>query len=103
MINNSEYCDYDIVQMVMEDCEKRFKIPDITNKCRRQRYSEARHIAIYVAHKLTKLRPAELGEIFANRDRTTILNSLHRVAINPALMSRASVVAAAVKKVCAPF
>lgn len=48
-------------------------------RSRRRAHAHARHVAMYVARKLTTKSYAEIGRAIGDRDHTTIMNGVIRV------------------------
>jgi chromosomal replication initiation ATPase DnaA len=48
---------------------------DIQSSCRKQYICPARQIAIYLTKKLTMLTLKKIGEMYNNRDHTTVIHS----------------------------
>uniref|UniRef100_UPI000B2327D5 helix-turn-helix domain-containing protein n=1 Tax=Treponema endosymbiont of Eucomonympha sp. TaxID=1580831 RepID=UPI000B2327D5 len=45
----------------------------------RKTIAEARHVALYIASKLTEYSTTELGAEFGNRDHTTVMYSVAKI------------------------
>jgi chromosomal replication initiator protein len=52
---------------------------DIKGKSHRKKIAEPRHVALYVASKLTEYSTTELGAEFGNRDLTTVMYSVAKI------------------------
>lgn len=84
-----EYCDYELVDLVKSICEKKYSVIDVSDRTRRQRVCNVRHVAIFVCHKITEFSLGELGDLFDKRDHTTIMNSIRAVERSPQLTTMA--------------
>lgn len=58
-----------------------FKIPlgDIKGKTRKKEVAMARHIAMYMNHKILKKTLEEIGEFFSNRDHSTVIHGIKKI------------------------
>tara|TARA_R110000787_G_scaffold35625_1_gene91334 strand:- start:407 stop:718 length:312 start_codon:yes stop_codon:yes gene_type:complete len=85
-----DHCDYDLANEVMDCCERRFKVRDITERRRHGYLVHARHVAVWVIRQMTDLSLPEIGRMF-DVHHTTILNSIRQVEKIPKLFDRARV------------
>ena len=86
-----DHCDYDVANEVMDLCERRFKVRDITERRRLGYLVHARHVAVWVIRQMTDLSLPEIGRMF-DAHHTTILNSIRQVEKIPKLFDRARVI-----------
>lgn len=58
-----------------------FTIPlgDIRGKTRKKDVAMARHIAMYMSHKILKITLEEIGEYFDNRDHSTVIHGVKKI------------------------
>lgn len=58
-----------------------FSIPlgDIKGKTRKKEVAMARHIAMYMSHKILKITLEEIGEYFENRDHSTVIHGVKKI------------------------
>jgi len=58
-----------------------FKIPlgDIIGKSRKKEIALARHIAMFMTHKILKLTLEEIGHYFDNRDHSTVIHGIKKI------------------------
>lgn len=58
-----------------------FKIPigDIKGKTRKKDVTLARHIAMYMSHKILRLTLEEIGFFFSNRDHSTVIHGIKKI------------------------
>lgn len=61
---------------------------ELRNPCRWRSVSEARHVACYVLRELTPFSLPEIGRTL-QRDHTTVMKSIQRVANSAALLAAA--------------
>ena len=54
-------------------------ISQITGKIKTGQIVNARHISIYLIRNLLDVSLKQIGEVFSNRDHTTIMHSIHKV------------------------
>lgn len=52
---------------------------DIKGKTRKKDVAFARHIAMYMCHKILKITLEEIGEYFANRDHSTVIHGIKKI------------------------
>jgi hypothetical protein len=73
-------------------------ITEIVGKGSTRRHAWPRQIAMYICARHTGLTSVQIGHIFGDRDHTTVLHSVHkvaaRVAANPALAAEVSALTA---------
>lgn len=58
-----------------------FSIPigDIRGKTRKKEVAMARHIAMYMSHKILKITLEDIGEYFDNRDHSTVIHGVKKI------------------------
>jgi chromosomal replication initiator protein len=66
------------IQKVVAD-HYNISFSDIKGKSHRKKIAEPRHVALYVASKLTEYSTTELGAEFGNRDHTTVMYSVAKI------------------------
>lgn len=93
----TELCDYDIADLVVEACEEKFRCSDLMANTRRKTTVRPRQIAMYAIRHLTSLSYPEIGDFFS-KDHTTVLSAVTRVKGDEKLMKRASSIVAFVKR-----
>jgi chromosomal replication initiator protein len=54
-------------------------IEDLTGKRRKEEFTKARHIAIYLSHKLLALSYKKIGSFFSDRKHSSIIHSINTV------------------------
>lgn len=69
---------------------------DILSQRRHKTVVEARHVAIYIAKTMTTQSMPEIGRRFSNRDHTTILHAVRKIA---ALVARDPILAARIEDI----
>ena len=52
---------------------------DIKGKSRKKEVALARHIAMFMSHKILKKTLEEIGEYFENRDHSTVIHGIKKV------------------------
>ena len=52
---------------------------DIKGKSRKKEVALARHIAMYMCHKILKKTLEEIGEFFDNRDHSTVIHGIKKI------------------------
>jgi chromosomal replication initiator protein len=57
----------------------RLAIGDIKGKTRKKEVALARHIAMYMSHKILKKTLEEIGEFFENRDHSTVIHGIKKI------------------------
>ena len=55
---------------------------DLKSKNKSAHIANARHIAIYLIRTMTQMQYTQLGQIFGNRNHSTIMSSEEKVKIN---------------------
>ena len=58
-----------------------FADDDLNSLSRSQPLMSVRHIAVYLVHRHTERSVTQIGKFFGNRDHTTALNSVRKVAV----------------------
>lgn len=75
---------------------------EILGPSRRARFVEARQVAFWLARNHTSLTYENIGEVFSNRDHTTVLHGVQnieqRMRVDPILSQRAMYLDREVKK-----
>ena len=57
----------------------KLSIGDIKGKTRKKEIALARHIAMYMSHKILKKTLEEIGEFFENRDHSTVIHGIKKI------------------------
>lgn len=57
----------------------RLAIGDIKGKTRKKEVALARHVAMYMSHKILKKTLEEIGEFFENRDHSTVIHGIKKI------------------------
>lgn len=82
-LNLSESFDDKIltVESITKAVSSYFKITlgDIKGKSRKKEVALARHIAMYMSHKILKKTLEEIGEFFENRDHSTVIHGIKKM------------------------
>ena len=55
---------------------------DIVGKSRRKEYVAPRHIAIYLVRTITNMNYKEIGQVFGNRDHSSIISAVKSIDKN---------------------
>lgn len=58
-----------------------FKIPvsDIRSKARNKELTHARHVGMYLTHKIIKATLSEIGDFYGKRDHTTVMHAIAKI------------------------
>lgn len=79
----SESYDYKIITIdsIAKEVASYFKIPigDLRSKSRLKDITYARHIAMYMSHKITKTTLEEIGDFYGKRDHTSVIHGIKKI------------------------
>lgn len=69
------------IESIAKSVSGYFKIAlgDVKGKTRKKEIALARHIAMYMSHKILKKTLEEIGEYFDNRDHSTVIHGIRKV------------------------
>ena len=75
---NHKIIDIDLISNAVSEY---FKIPlgDVKGKTRKKEVALARHIAMYMSHKILRLTLEEIGFYFSNRDHSTVIHGIKKI------------------------
>lgn len=69
------------VEYISKSVAQYFRIPlaDLRSKSRSQEITKARHIAMYLARKVSKATQQEIGAFFGGRDHTSVIHAVNTI------------------------
>lgn len=69
------------IESITKSVASYFKLTlgDIKGKTRKKEVAMARHISMYMAHKILKKTLEEIGEFFDNRDHSTVIHGIKKI------------------------
>ena len=69
------------INLISNSVAEYFKIPigDIKGKTRKKDVALARHISMYMSHKILRITLEEIGFYFSNRDHSTVIHGIKKI------------------------
>ena len=69
------------IESISKTVASYFKIAigDLKGKTRKKEIAQARHIAMYMCHKILKKTLEEIGDYFNKRDHSTVIYSIQKI------------------------
>src|SRR5690606_204333 len=69
------------IDLIATNVANYFRIPigDLRGKSRLKDITFARHIAMYMSHKITKTTLEEIGDYYGKRDHTSVIHGIKKI------------------------